>query len=80
MYLCSIIIIEFSKSAKSINTIVSNGKRFIAYEIIKRLCKNNNAEAYLTVQQLNKHITGMPGLWVGNNSDENFANLTITKE
>jgi len=26
---------EFSSSEKSINTIVSNGKRFIAYELVK---------------------------------------------
>jgi hypothetical protein len=31
------VLIDFSASCKSINTIVSNGKRFIAYEIVKRL-------------------------------------------
>lgn len=30
-------LIEFGKDVKSVNTIVSNGKRFIAYEIVKRL-------------------------------------------
>jgi hypothetical protein len=30
-------IIAFSNTGKSINTIVSNGKRFIAYDLIKRL-------------------------------------------
>lgn len=31
------VIIDFGTSAISINTIVSNAKRFMAYEIIKRL-------------------------------------------
>ena len=31
------VIIEFNKTPKSINTIISNGKRFMAYEIVKRL-------------------------------------------
>jgi len=30
-------IIAFSNTGKSINTVVSNGKRFIAYNLIKRL-------------------------------------------
>lgn len=29
------VLIDFSASSKSVNTIVSNGKRFIAYEIVK---------------------------------------------
>ena len=30
-------LIDFGNSRKNINTIVSNGKRFMAYEIVKRL-------------------------------------------
>jgi hypothetical protein len=35
---------EFSLSEKSINTIVSNGKRFIAYELVKRLQEERKNE------------------------------------
>lgn len=41
---------------------------------------NNNSEPCLTVEQLNKRITGRLGLWVGNNSDGDFANLKITRQ
>ena len=34
-------LIAFRNTGQSINTIVGNGKRFIAYEIIKRLKKQN---------------------------------------
>src|SRR5512139_1637477 len=34
------VMISFSKTEKSINKIVGDGKRFIAYEIIKRLEQN----------------------------------------
>lgn len=37
-------LIGFKASAKNINTIVSNGKRFIAYEIITRLKNSNQHE------------------------------------
>ncbi|RNI35616.1 hypothetical protein EFY79_11640 [Hanamia caeni] len=36
--------IDFSASSKSINAIVSNGKRFMAYELVKRLQKSGNDE------------------------------------
>src|SRR5258706_6264574 len=36
-------LIAFSNTPKSINTIVSNGKRFIAYALVKRLQKHNQA-------------------------------------
>jgi REP element-mobilizing transposase RayT len=36
-------IIAFSNTDKTINGIVSNGKRFIAYELIKRLTKQNSS-------------------------------------
>ncbi|MEO7263926.1 MAG: hypothetical protein ABIW38_03390 [Ferruginibacter sp.] len=35
-------IIAFRNSGKSINTIVGNGKRFMAYELVKRLKKGNH--------------------------------------
>lgn len=34
------VLIAFRHSDKNINTIISNGKRFIAYEIVKRLEQN----------------------------------------
>lgn len=37
-------IISFIKTGQSINTIVGNGKRFVAYEIIKRLEDSNQKE------------------------------------
>ena len=38
------VLMEFSSSEKSINTIVSNGKRFIAYELVKRLQEERKNE------------------------------------
>src|SRR5665647_1551657 len=38
------VLIDFSASSKSINTIISNGKRFIAYELVKRLQESRNDE------------------------------------
>ena len=38
------ILIEFSPSSKSINTIISNGKRFMAYEIVKRLLEQRQGD------------------------------------
>ena len=35
-------IINFAKSAKAINSIVSNGKRFLAYDIVKKLEQDKN--------------------------------------
>ena len=39
---------------------------------------NNSKEASLTVEKLNKRTGGKIGIWVGNNSDGDFANLQIT--
>jgi hypothetical protein len=39
---------------------------------------NGNSEPSLTIQKLNSRKTGKIGLWVGNNSDGDFANLQIT--
>ncbi len=35
-------IIAFNNTGKTINTIISNGKRFITYDLIKRLKEKNN--------------------------------------
>jgi hypothetical protein len=41
---------------------------------------NGNPEPSLSIDQLNDRTTGKIGLWVGNNSDGDFANLQITLE
>jgi hypothetical protein len=41
---------------------------------------NGNAQPSLTVEKLNDRKTGKIGLWVGNNSDGDFANLKITDQ
>ncbi len=38
------VLIGFTKTEKSINTLVGNGKRYMAYEIVKRLEKNGDIE------------------------------------
>ncbi len=44
-------LIDFSVSAKSINKIVSNGKRFMAYTIVERLKEQNNADILLQLSE-----------------------------
>jgi hypothetical protein len=39
---------------------------------------NGNPESSLSIDKLNNRKTGKIGLWVGNNSDGDFANLQIT--
>lgn len=41
---------------------------------------NNDANASLTVEPLNKYTSGKIGFWVGTTSDGDFSNLTINKE
>ncbi len=41
---------------------------------------NGNTVACLTVRELSDRASGKIGLWVGNNSDGDFANLTITSK
>ena len=48
------VLIDFSISAKKINTIIGDGKRFIAYDIISRLEKAGNADL---LQQLEKAVS-----------------------
>jgi REP element-mobilizing transposase RayT len=45
------VLIDFSASSKSINAIVSNGKRFMAYELVKRLQKSGNDEMLKKLMQ-----------------------------
>jgi hypothetical protein len=46
-------VIAFSNTGKSINTIVSNGKRFIAYDLVNRLQKQNN---HLVIGELSSSL------------------------
>jgi hypothetical protein len=55
-----------------------HAKIIVTYPNIK-VFVNNNSAACLDVRKLNERTTGKFGLWVGNNSDGDFANLTITK-
>lgn len=48
------VMIDFSESAKKLNTIIGDGKRFIAYEIISRL---KEQEATETLSLLEKAVT-----------------------
>ena len=48
------VLIDFGVSEKSISTIVSNGKRFIAYKIVERLKEQNKPEILL---QLSEAVT-----------------------
>jgi hypothetical protein len=41
---------------------------------------NGNSQPSLSVRKLNDRKTGKIGLWVGNNSDGDFANLRITNQ
>ena len=45
-------LIAFRNSDKNINTIISNGKRFIAYEIVNRLEQGGTMETTETLKQL----------------------------
>jgi hypothetical protein len=51
----------------------------IVFPVVK-VYVNGSTEPSLVVEQLNATKSGKLGLWVGNNSDGNFANLTIQKK
>jgi len=51
----------------------------IAFPTVK-VYVNGNKEPSLVVEQLNATKSGKLGLWVGNNADGNFANLTVQKK
>jgi hypothetical protein len=44
-------VIAFRDTGKNINTIIGDGKRFIAYEIVKRLKEMNQADLLLQLSQ-----------------------------
>jgi hypothetical protein len=71
------------KYEKAINHAPGGNEWFHAKIVIKypmiTVYINGNQEPSLTVEQLNKRTSGKIGLWVGNNSDGDFANLTILK-
>jgi len=46
-------VISFSNTGKTINSIISNGKRFIAYDLIKRLTAQHQ---YLILQELSSTL------------------------
>lgn len=46
-------VIAFSNTGKSINSIVSNGKRFIAYDLVKRLSEQNSSLLLSELSSLN---------------------------
>ena len=48
------VLVDFSASSKSINTIVSNGKRFMAYEMVKRLQERKD---YSLLNKLQESVT-----------------------
>lgn len=71
------------KYEQSINSTIDPNDWFhvkivVMYPTIK-VYVNNNAQPCLVVRQLNTRQAGKIGLWVGNNSDGDFANLIITK-
>src|SRR5665647_762999 len=45
------VLIDFGISEKNINTIVSSGKRFMAYEIVKRLQEQKDQEILLKIAE-----------------------------
>lgn len=44
-------VIAFSNTGKSINTVVSNGKRFMAYDLVERLAQQNQINVLSRLQQ-----------------------------
>jgi REP element-mobilizing transposase RayT len=48
------VLVAFCQNEKGVNKIVSNGKRFMAYEIVKRLTQNNNT---ILLKQLSDAVT-----------------------
>jgi hypothetical protein len=56
-----------------------HAKIIIKYPVIT-VFFNGSKESSLTVEKLNKRANGKIGLWVGNNSGGDFANLQITPQ
>jgi hypothetical protein len=72
------------KYEKAVNPAPSGNEWFHAKIVIHyphvTVYINGNAEPSLSIDQLNNLKTGKIGLWVGNNSDGDFANLQIISE
>ena len=70
------------KYEKAVNPQPNGNEWFHAKIIIKyplvTVFVNSNSEPSLSIEKLNNRKTGKIGLWVGNNSDGDFANLQIT--
>jgi len=50
------VLIAFHNINKSINTIIGNMKRFMAYEIVNRLKENKRQDIFMKlIQQIKKH-------------------------
>jgi len=56
-----------------------HAKITIKYPVVS-VFVNGNPEPSLTIEKLNTRKTGKIGIWVGNNSDGDFANLQITPQ
>lgn len=60
-------LIRFINASQNINTIVGNGKRFMAYQIVKRLEKNNEHELLLqlpgTVEKHRRQNNKQHDIW-----------------
>ena len=56
-----------------------HAKIIIKYPVVT-VYFNGNSEPSLTIEKLNKRTTGKIGIWVGNNSGGDFANLQITPQ
>src|SRR5690242_466718 len=64
---------------KSINSNSWFHAKIIVHANAIEVFVNNDTNASLIVTPLNKYSSGKIGFWVGNNSDGDFANLTISK-
>jgi hypothetical protein len=69
---------------KAVNPATDGNEWFHAKIIIKypivTVYFNGSKEPSLTIEKLNKRSTGKIGIWVGNNSGGDFANLQVTPQ
>jgi hypothetical protein len=72
------------KYEKAVNPVPDGNDWFHAKIVIKNalitVYVNGNTEPSLTVEKMNKREIGKIGLWVGNGSDGDFANMQITPQ
>ena len=76
---------KFNGQCEKAVTPVPKGNEWFHVKIIVKYPQimvyvNASPEACLTVEKLNKRTSGKIGIWVGNNSDGDFANLQITPQ